>query len=336
MPVRLRDVAKHAQVSVATVSNVLNWPDRVAPDTVLRVQTAINELGFVRNDIARQLRAGRSRSIGLVVLDIRNPFFTDLARGGEKRASQENLTILLGDSDEDPDREAAHLDLFEEQQVYGVLVSPLSEASPRLAQLRQNGVPTVLVGRTAENHNFSSVSVNDVYGGQIAATHLAETGRRRIAFMGPLHLRQVADRLAGAGSALEHLPNVSLEVIHTKSLATHEGRAAVDRLLERRPHDRPDAIFAANDQLATGALHALAMSESVDVPRDIAVIGYDDIDFAPAAIVPLSSIRQPSARMGFEAVDLLIREVIGSPDFTPQQVVFQPELIVRASSLPSY
>jgi len=127
MAVSVRDVAAAASVSVGTVSNVLNRPDKVAPATVERVTTAIAELGFVRNDAARQLRAGRSRSIGLVVLDVRNPFFTDVARGAEDRAAEDGMTILLGNSDENTDREGAYLDLFEEQRVHGVLISPLAD-----------------------------------------------------------------------------------------------------------------------------------------------------------------------------------------------------------------
>ena len=114
MAVSVRDVAAAASVSVGTVSNVLNRPEKVAPETVARVMAAIDELGFVRNDAARQLRAGRSRSIGLVVLDVRNPFFTEVARGAEDRAAEESMTILLGNSDENADRERSYLDLFEE------------------------------------------------------------------------------------------------------------------------------------------------------------------------------------------------------------------------------
>src|SRR5690606_10127344 len=120
------DVAAMAGVSVGTVSNVLNRPERVSAATVERVQQVIRELGFVRNDAARQLRAGRSRSIGLIVPDFGNPFFAEVARGAEDRAAEAGLTVLLGNSDEDPGREGAHLELFREQRVNGVLVTPVS------------------------------------------------------------------------------------------------------------------------------------------------------------------------------------------------------------------
>ena len=125
--VSIRDVAERARVSVGTVSNVLNRADKVSAAVVERVHAAIAELGYVRNDAARQLRAGRSTTIGLVVLDVRNPFFTDVARGAEDAAAANGLSILLGNSDEDSAREATYLDLFEEQRVHGVLISPFGD-----------------------------------------------------------------------------------------------------------------------------------------------------------------------------------------------------------------
>jgi LacI family transcriptional regulator len=333
MAVSVRDVAAAASVSVGTVSNVLNRPEKVAPDTVARVMAAIDELGFVRNDAARQLRAGRSRSIGLVVLDVRNPFFTDVARGAEDRAAEDNMTILLGNSDENGDRERAYLDLFEEQRVHGVLISPLGDDETRLQRLRGRDTPVVLVDRVSEDRNLSSVSVDDVVGGELAVRHLIETGRRRIAFVGgPMGIRQVADRLAGARRAVEAEPDATLEVIETESLTVLEGRAAGEAIRERAAGERPDAVFAANDLLAMGVLQALNMLGSVRVPDDVALIGYDDIDFASAAVVPLSSIRQPASLIGYTAVDLLLKEAASGEGFTPEQVVFQPELVVRDST----
>jgi LacI family transcriptional regulator len=331
--VSVRDVAELARVSVGTVSNVLNRPEKVSPETVERVQAAIQELGFVRNDVARQLRVGRSRTIGLVVLDVRNPFFTDLARGAEERAAENSLSVLLGNSDEDAGREAAHLDLFEEQRVFGVLISPLADNMPRIQRLRAHGIPAVLVDRADDDLSFSSVAVDDVAGGELAVEHLLSLGRRRIAFVGgPLDIRQVADRLLGARRAVQRYPGARLEVVETEAQTVLAGRAAGERIRERPRDERPDAVFAANDLLAVGALQALVMSGSVSVPDEIALIGYDDIDFAAAAVVPLSSIRQPSILIGRRAVELLLREA-ADPRSEREQVVFQPELVARASTL---
>jgi LacI family transcriptional regulator len=331
--VSVRDVAAAASVSVGTVSNVLNRPEKVAASTVERVLAAIEELGFVRNDAARQLRAGRSRSIGLVVLDVRNPFFTDVARGAEDRAAEDGYTVLLGNTDDNADREAAYVDLFEEQRVLGVLISPLHDDPVRLERLRDRGTPVVLVDRQAGDRVFSSVAVDDVVGGAVAVRHLLESGRRRIAFVGgPRSIRQVTDRLEGARRAVAEVPDASLEVIETDAMTVLQGRAAGELIREREPAERPDAIFAANDLVAMGVLQALMMLGTVRVPDDIALIGYDDIDFASAAVVPLSSVRQPAALIGYTAVELLLKEAAGSGEAEREQIVFQPELVVRDST----
>jgi len=329
----VRDVAQRAGVSVGTVSNVLNHPEKVSPASAERVQRAIDELGFIRNDAARQLRNGRSRTIGMVVLDVRNPFFTDLARGAEDEASQSGLTVTLGNSDEDPTREATYLDLFEQQRVYGVVISAYADISERLSRLKKRGIPAVLVDRSSPDGAFSSVSVDDLAGGTLAVEHLISLGRRRLAFVGgPMGIRQVADRLEGARAAVAAHPDVSLEVIEIDALSVLAGRAAGADVVGRAPGDRPDAIFAANDLVSMGLLQAFAMQGAdVAVPGQIALIGYDDIDFASAAVVPLSSIRQPSALIGRTAVEILLAEA-EDPSAPPQQVVFQPELVVRAST----
>lgn len=330
----MREVAAAASVSVGTVSNVLNAPGKVAPSTVARVQAAIDDLGFVRNDAARQLRAGRSRSVGLVVLDVGNPFFTDIARAAERRAGELDLTILLGTSDDDPRRERTYIDAFDQQRVFGLLVSPIGDDLGRLAALQRRGTPVVLVDRDGSGTGFDSVAVDDVAGARMAVGHLVDTGRRRIAFVGgPADLRQVRDRRSGAQQAVDLVPDAVLEVIDTPALTVLEGRAVGEALRDRPSASRPDAVFCANDLLAIGVLQALSLTGDLQVPRDIALIGYDDIDFARSAVVPLSSIRQPTARIGATAVELLINAAEHSANHQPEHVVFQPELVIRASTV---
>jgi LacI family transcriptional regulator len=332
--VSIRDVAERAHVSVGTVSNVLNRADKVSSAVVERVHAAIAELGYVRNDAARQLRAGRSTTIGLVVLDVRNPFFTDVARGAEDAAAANGLSILLGNSDEDSEREATYLDLFEEQRVHGVLISPFGDVGARLTRLRSRGTPAVLVDRLSADGTLSSVSVDDVAGGRLAAEHLLAAGRRRLAFVGgPFEIRQVSDRHEGARQAVDVVAGARLEVLETGALTVLEGRRIGEALVARDPADRPDAVFAANDLVAMGLLQALVMKGSLLVPGDILLIGFDDIDFAAAAVVPLSSIRQPSQLIGETAVGILLEEA-ADPALAPRQVVFQPELVVRESTRP--
>ena len=329
----IRDVAQHAGVSVGTVSNVLNRPGEVSADSITRVHAAIEELGYVRNDAARKLRAGVSTTVGFVVLDGQNPFFGDVVRGAEDEASRHGIAVLYGNTDEDIARERMYLDLFEEQQVRGVLISPYGDINPRLERLRARGIHAVLVDRFSGDGRFSSVSVDSVVGGRMAVEHLIETGRRRIAFVGgPFEIRQVTDRLAGARVAVENsAAPVDIEVIATGALTVAEGAAAGARILERPRHEWPDALFAANDLLALGLLQGLIVDGRMLVPDDIAIIGFDDIAFAAAAAVPLSSMRQPSGMIGRTALRVLLEET-SDPDLIPRQTVFLPELIVRAST----
>ena len=217
--VSIRDVAELAGVSLGTVSNVLNRPSRVAELKRVKVQNAIEQLGFVRNDAARQLKAGQSDCIAFLFLDVRNPFFTDVARGAEQQAGRRGLSVLLANSDDSREREAAYLGLFGRQRVRGVLVSPIDDVFDQLDRLRRHGIVPVLVDRVADGQPYSSVSVDDVQGGYLAVSHLIEQGCRRIAYVGgPLKVRQVADRLAGARTAAEEHPGVELVVVLQSAL----------------------------------------------------------------------------------------------------------------------
>jgi LacI family transcriptional regulator len=334
--INVKDVAALAGVSIGTVSNVLNRPEKVSEQSARRVQDAIKKLGYVRNDAARQLRAGRSRSIGLIVLDAGNPFFSDLARGAETTAAAHGLVVLLGNSADDPVREAGYLDLFEQQRVSGVLISPIGSSLTRLERMNDRGIPVVLVDRDSRSPAISSVSVDDVSGGRLAVEHLLSLGRTRIAFLGgPQSIRQVADRLAGAREAVSKAPGASLEVIDTEFLSVIGGRNAGSAIAERAPGNRPDGLFCANDLLAIGVLQALVLLGDVRVPGDMALIGYDDIHFASVAVIPLSSIRQPSGLLGATALDVLLERSTGTAPTQPRSIVYQPELIVRASTVPS-
>ena len=333
LAISVRDVAREAGVSVGTVSNVLNRPAMVSPSTVTRVAEVIERLGFVRNDAARQLRAGRSRSFGLVVLDARNPFFMDVTHGAQQRAMDNGYSVLMGASDDSVSNEGRLLDLFEEQRVAGLLISPVRTDLSRLWRIREAGTPVVLVDRGSGDQSFSSVSVNDVEGGRIAAQHLIDASRRRIGFVGgPTELEQVRHRLEGAQSVVAAVPGASLEIFGTKALSVLEGRAAGERIAALPAARRPEAVFAANDLLALGVLQALVMSGKIRVPEDIALVGYDDIDFAESAVVPITSVRQPAVEIGRTAVDVLLREAEAGPDAVREQFVFAPKLVQRAST----
>jgi LacI family transcriptional regulator len=332
--VSIRDVANHAGVSVGTVSNVLNRPDIVAPTTRSRVLAAISELGFVPNDAARQLRRGRGRTLGLVVLDVANPFFTDVAKGVEDTTGAAGMAVIFCNSDGDPAKESAYLDLLEEQRVQGVLITPIDDANTRLVRLRDRGVLVVLLDRRSPRPDLCSVTVDDRLGGELAMRHLIENGHRRIAFVGgPHRLEQVRDRHEGAMQALAAAdldPDV-LRRFDTPGTTVAAGRDAAARILGMPRSTRATAVFCANDLLALGVLQGLTR-QKVRVPDDIALVGYDDIDFAAAAAVPLSSVRQPRQRLGQTAATLLLEEANSPETHRHQQVIFEPELVVRESS----
>jgi LacI family transcriptional regulator len=330
----IRDVAGLAGVSVGTVSNVLNRPEAVGEVTRRRVVDAIAALGFVRNESARQLRAGSSRTIGLVVLDIANPFFTDVARGVEETANAEGLAVILCNTDDLPAKEAAHLDVLAEQRVQGVLITPTAALSPALQALRERGVPVVLLDRHASDPAQCSVAVDDVHGGRLAADHLLERGHRRIAFIGGSSgLPQVQERHEGVELAIRAACGSDdvLTVLSPAKLTVAGGREAGEQIVGMPVSRRPTAAVCANDLIALGLLQEM-VRHGVRVPEDLAIVGYDDIDFAAAAAVPLSSVRKPRHEMGRRAAELLLDEA-RDDGHQHEQVVFEPQLIVRQSSM---
>ncbi|GAA1362454.1 LacI family DNA-binding transcriptional regulator [Streptomyces beijiangensis] len=331
----IKDVARRAGVSVGTVSNVINRPGSVSPETRGRVQAAIDELGYVRSESARQLRAGSSRIVALLVLDMGNPFFVDVARGAERAARKAGLGVMVCNSDQNAAEEADYLALFAEQRVAGVLVTPADPTGRSLEAFARHSIPFVLVDRVASGAASCAVSVDDVQGGALAVRHLVAAGHRSIAYVsGPPELRQIQDRREGALTALADagLPAEALVEIATHRLDVAAGRDAGARLVGLSP--RPTAVFCANDLLALGVLQSL-YAAGVKVPQDMAIVGYDDIEFAAAAAVPLTSVRQPAALMGRMAAELLLEESghIGDGEHLHRNVLLQPELVVRASSV---
>jgi LacI family transcriptional regulator len=334
--VGIKDVARQAGVSVGTVSNVINRPDLVSEETRDRVQTVIKQLGYVRSESARQLRAGQSRIMALLVLDMGNPFFVDVARGAESAAREAGLGVMVCNSGQSATEEATYVSLFAEQRVRGVLLTPADTTGASLDRLRQQNVPFVLVDRVAGEAESCSVSVDDTIGGALAGRHLVAAGHRTIAYIsGPPQLQQVKDRRAGMLQALAEAglgPEALLE-IPAQRLDVAAGRDAASRLLGLAK--RPTAVFCANDLLALGVLQVV-YGAGIAVPRDLAIVGYDDIEFAAAAVVPLTSVRQPAAEMGRMAAELLLEETgPKAAQHRHQRAVLLPELVVRGSSLPA-
>jgi len=330
----IHEVARRAGVSLGTVSNVLNHPELVAETTRVRVQQIITEMGFIRNGSARTLRAGRSQSLGLIVLDIANPFFTEVARGVEDAANEAGYVLILGNSGDSLAKEINYLRVLEEKRIDGLLITPVQSDLASLKQLRDRGVAIVLLDRSSQSNELCSVTVDDVLGGQLAANHLLEQGHTHLGFVhGPLSIQQVADRQRGLLDAVKAAgldPAVAVADISTSAQNVHEGEAAVQQLLQVQP--LPTAVFCANDLLALGLMRGLAQ-QGISIPRDVALVGYDDVEFASVLVTPLTSIRQPKYLLGYTAAQLLLEEITAPNTHHHQQVLYQPEMIVRDSSI---
>jgi LacI family transcriptional regulator len=243
--------------------------------------------------------------------------------------------LMLCSSAEDRKREVRHLDMLEQLRVLGILITPVDSNDPRIDEIARRGTPVVLVDRRSKGRKRCSVGVDDILGGRLAIEHLLAQGHTRITFVGgPFSIRQVTERHQGARDAIaEHSGAVegSFSVIETANLTVAAGREAGVAIAGIPASRRPTAVFCANDLVALGLLQELTRQE-VKVPDDIALVGYDDIDFAAAAAVPLTSIRQPSEQLGRTAAELLLEEVQDGDGHRHRQVVFDPELVVRESS----
>ncbi|WP_246099700.1 LacI family DNA-binding transcriptional regulator [Tessaracoccus rhinocerotis] len=326
----IKDVAREAGVSVGTVSNVLNKPSTVSEAKRRRVLDAISELGYVPNNAARQLKAGVSRAVGLVVVDTSNPFYGSIALAAEEAAEEQGLGLFVANSHRRVSKEQYYLSQFEQQRARGILVTPGAADLSQHRAVAARGTRVVLVDSVEPEPDFCTVSADDFHGGRLAMQHLLDLGRKRITILGgPGHYRQIGRRRAGALSAAEGA-GVEVEYVEPPEMSILAGRALGEQVLSGP--DRPDAIFAMNDLLATGVLQSLVMGRSLEVPSDIALIGYDDIDFCESAVVPITSVRQPAEELGREALQLLEAEILEGEAHEHRDVVHQPRLVVRAST----
>ncbi|MFI1722236.1 LacI family DNA-binding transcriptional regulator [Streptomyces sp. NPDC020489] len=331
--VGIKDVAREAGVSLGTVSNVLNRPEIVAESTRSRVLQVIDSLGYVRAEGARPLRGWASRVLAVLIHDLANPFFTALASGVEEAAREADLGIMVCTGAHRPAEAARHLSLITSHQVRGAVLTSGEGAGRTAAAFRRNAVPYVMADQNAPQPGTCSVGIDDLAGGHAAIRHLLERGHRSLVYVsGPDRLQQVRDRRAGALGALGEagVAASALRELPCAGLTVDAGRDAGHRVLGLP--DRPTAVFCANDLLALGVLQAL-YEAGLRVPDDIAVLGYDDIEFAASAVVPLTSVRRPASAMGRRAGRLLVEDTAQGTRHTHSHVVLQPELVVRRSTM---
>jgi DNA-binding LacI/PurR family transcriptional regulator len=330
----LEEVAQLAGVSRATVSRVVNGSPRVRPTVRKDVQAAIDRLGYVPNRAARSLVTRRSDSIGVVITEpsgrlFSDPFFPRLLRGisSELAARDRQLVLLMPDS---PGAEHRTADYLTGGHVDGVILVSLHGDDPLPARLATAGIPIVLLGRPPRGTKASFVDADNRQGAQTAVEHLVSGGRRVIATIaGPRDMAPGVDRLAGYRDALAEAGIATDPALEATADFTQEGgAAAMARLLAARPD--LDAVFAASDLMAAGALSVLSAAGR-RVPRDVAVVGFDDSPVATSTAPQLTSIRQPIEEMGHEMARLLLAAVEAS-DPVPRRVILATELVRRASS----
>lgn len=326
----IRDVAKSAGVSPITVSRVVNRLDNVNPETRARVEKAIEELGYVRNLAARSLRSRETHTLALILPDITNAFWTTVARGVEDAAQSDGYSVLLCNTDENPDKFTKYLSTVLEQRVDGVLVVPVTSDSLHFAQPGDMKVPTVVVDRRLVDWVGDSVYCDSVAGAQALTQHLLSLGHTRIAIIsGPANTSTAEDRVAGYCLALYKagLP-VDQRLIWRGEYRASSGRSMTRELLASGLE--PTAILATNNAIASGVLEELKIHRK-NVPDDMAVVCFDEVPEMERFFPFLTSVTQPAYDMGVNATQLLLSRIAASNPLRARQVVLPTRLILRYS-----
>jgi len=326
--VRIKDVAAEAQVSTATVSRVLSDKPHVTEKIRARVLAAVEKLGYRPNQVARTLRSQQSNTLGLVVSDIRNPFFTDVSRAVEDTAYALDYSVLLCNTDESPEKEVIYLREMRDKHVAGVIFSPTRQTAEQLNQLNID-MPLVVIDRAVNSMDVDTVLINNEEAAQRLTHHLVENGYRRIAgLFGETSITGMQRRAGLLHGLKQHNLQPIISIVTQPKIAA--GYNATLKLLSSTP--RPDAIFASNSLLATGALQAIRET-GLSIPHDVALVCFDDSPWTTLVQPDITVIAQPTDEIGKTAVELL-HERITNPERTPRQVMLKGTLIPRGSSQP--
>lgn len=326
------DIARLAGVSTATVSKVFNHTGRISDKTRRRVLAISEELGYRPSVVASALTGKRTYSIGLLIPDLANPFFAELARHVEDRAHELGYNVMICNTDNDESKELKYVQLLRQKSVDGIIAATGVKNDAALKELISHQVPISLIARNHSHLSASSVQVDDYAGGYAAAQHLIGQGHKRIAIvLENLRITSSKERLRGYRDALNDagIPYDPTFVLES-DFTIEGGRQAGGRLLDAA--EPPSAVFACNDLLAIGVLQA-AKERRVHVPEQLSVIGFDNTILAEIASPPLTTIAQPIEAMGHQVVDLIVDEIAGKST-VKKRVVLMPELIIRSSTAP--
>jgi DNA-binding LacI/PurR family transcriptional regulator len=329
--VRLNEVARRARVSMSTVSRVLTGAAGVRPRTRSRVERAIEELRYRPSRVARRLRlhGGRAHLLGLIIPDIRNSFFTEIARAVEDVARSQDYPVIVCNSDEDPDREASYLDVLRSESADGVILPPIRGDIATARRLAGLGLPVVCLDRRLARSTVDTVVVDNAQSAREAVAHLIGLGHRRIGLItGPLNLSTSLERREGYRQALaDHDLPFEEELTGSGPPWREEGERLASALLDLP--SPPTALFTGNELLTLGALEAIR-GRGLRIPADVALIGFDDAPWAGLVDPPLTIVRQPSYEIGRRAAELLFAR-LADPLRPPVLVVLGCSLLVRRS-----
>lgn len=329
--VTIRDVAQKANVSISTVSHVLNGTRFVSEETKKAVLTAIKELGYRPNPIARGLKTDVMKTIGVIVSDVINPFFTSVVRGIEDGASEAGYSVIVCNSDEIPKKQDNYLHVLEENRVAGIIITPVAKRQGYLRTLiNERRFPIVIVNREIPQLKVDSVIVDNRGGAYEAIKHLLDHGHRRIGVVAGLaNSPTTIRRLEGYKVAIAEKGISFDEALVIDGHATFEGgRLAAHALMELKP--RPTAIFSMNALMTAGVMLAL-QEKGAECPRDVSVISFSDSFWAAGYNPPITAMAQPTYEMGREAVRLLLERINEINSEEPRRVIFPATLVVRKS-----
>jgi len=328
--VTLDDIAKISGFSKSTVSRVLRGAPNVKPSTKKKIKEVAKKLGYTPNVVARSLRSRKTSTLGVVIADICNPFFPSVVRGIEDTARKEGYHIILCNTDEKYEREKEAIDTLIQKRVDGLLVAPVQKKIDDLLELTRHKIPLVLIGRHLDPFEIDYVISNDVKGAFTATDYLIKKGHKRILFInGPPWISSARERMAGYKKALlENTIKFDANLVKEDALKMEDGyRVAKKAILSRLDFT---AVFAFSDIVAFGVIKALK-EKRYKIPDDVAVVGYDDIDFGVSAEVPLTTVHIPKYRLGVEGMRLLKKRIDGEVN-EPQKVILDTKLIIRESA----
>lgn len=324
-----KDVASRAGVSIATVSRVINGLPNVRPELRRKVLRVVKKLNYQPSRTAQRLRAKRSRVIGLVISDIQNPFFTSVVRGAEDAAYEQGYSLVLCDSDEDPEKEKLYTDVMRAEGVAGVIVATTSDAHSHIQNLLAHNIPVVAIDRQVKDRRVDSVVVANAKGAFMAMEHLLQLGHRRIGDVSMRFLPTGKERQAGYLRALrKYGVRGSRRLMRSGVPKPEEGYELARQLLSLDP--RPTAIFVDNNMMMLGALQAIRES-GVRVPQELSVVGFDDVPWATLLNPPLTVVAQPTHELGRRAVEQVLRR-LDQPGVTGTHFQLMPRLIIREST----